>query len=219
MNRISIVLFFSFLLSFSAFSQKKELKTKFGKLSEKEIAMTSYSDDPSAMAVVLFDKGELSHRYDDNHGFILSFERNMRMKIFNNEASGWADVAILHYKDANVGEIKASSFNLENGKMVETKLEKANIFEEKITKNLSLTKFLIPAVKEGSIIEFTYTISSDGGLAMPDSWVFQRSHVPTVWSEFKAAVPAFIDYKKMSLGWTAYSLAEEGQEDAKLNIT
>ncbi len=180
--------------------------------------MTSYEGDPAAPAVVLFDKGILSHRYIETAGFMIEFERHTRIKIFKKEALHLANIVVPHHKDMEVGEIKASSFNLENGKMVETELEKANVFEESVTKNYLLTKFVIPTVKEGSIIEFTYTWKTQGGIGMPDEWVFQKEKIPTIWSEFEASVPAYIEFKKMSQGWVSFSLAEEGQSNETLNL-
>jgi hypothetical protein len=51
---------------------------------------------------------------------------------------------------------------MENGKVVETKLEtKASVFKEKINKNLVIKKFTFPNIKEGSIIEYEYKLTSD----------------------------------------------------------
>ncbi len=211
----------AFLFNSFLFAQKKELKTKFGKISEAEINMTSYKEDPAAMAVILFDKGTLSHRYDNNNGFSMVYERHTRIKIFNREALSLADVYAFHHKSEKVGEIKATAYNLENGKIVESELKKDNIFVEKLTKNQFLTKFTIPGVKEGSIIEYTYTMTNQGGVGMGllDSWVFQKVGVPTIWSEFSASIPSFVLFKKMSQGWVPFSLAEEELSNLTENIT
>jgi len=211
MSRIATLVCLLTILSAHAFCQNKELKTKFGKISDKEMAMTSYDADPAAPAVVLFDKGLLGHNYIQNVGFKLAFERHSRIKIFKKEALSLADIIVPHHKDTKVSEIKATCYNLENGKMVEVKLDKSNIFEEPITKNFNLTKFVIPGVKEGSIVEYSYTLVSAGGIGMPDEWIFQKEDVPTIWSEFDSSVPAFIEFKKMSQGWEPFTLAEESQ--------
>ncbi|MBI1227211.1 MAG: DUF3857 domain-containing protein [Bacteroidetes bacterium] len=210
-----------FLLLFVhlVFCQKKELKTKFGKLSDQEIAMKSYAKDPAAPAVVLFDKGNLSHRYDDNNGFSMVFERHARIKVFSKEALSEGDIFVFHPKSQKLGDLKATTYNLENGKMVETKLDKDNVFDENITKNFTLTKFTIPAVKEGSIIEFSYRLVEQGGIWMPSNWTFQKEHIPTIWSEFEASIPEFIEFKKMAQGWVPFSLTEEGPSEEKLSIT
>ncbi len=214
------LLFCLLLLSSPVFGQKKELKTKFGKISPEEIAMTSYKDDPAAPAVVLFDKGKVSHRYVNNSGFMLEFERHVRVKIFNKEAYLMADVAFFHFKSQKLTDLKAVCYNMENGKLVETELEKGNVFDEKITRNRMLLKFNIPAVREGSIIEYRYTLSDDKSVGIGVSeWTFQRVQVPTMWSEFEAEVPTFISFKKMSQGWTPFALAEEEREDKQISVS
>jgi Domain of Unknown Function with PDB structure (DUF3857)/Transglutaminase-like superfamily len=210
---------FAFLFNNFAIAQKKELKTKFGKISDAEINMASYKEDPAAMGVILFDKGDLGHRYDSNNGFSMAFERHTRIKIFNREALDLADVFVFHHKSEKVGEIKATAYNFENGKIVETDLKKDNIFVEKLTKNQMLTKFTIPGVKEGSIIEYTYTLTNQGGVGMLDGWEFQQVGVPTIWSEFTASIPTFVQFKKMSQGWVPFALAEEKLDNLTESIT
>lgn len=179
------------------------------------MAMTSYPADPSAIAVVLFDKGEYSHIYSSNEGFLFEFERHVRIKIFKKEAYKYADVRILHFKSERISDLKACSYQVENGKLVETPLEKENTFDENLTSRLMVKKLTIPAVKEGSIIEYKYTIKD---VNLPD-WVFQRLEIPTIWSEFKASVPSFVEFKKMSQGWVPFTLAEEQEDDLNAGTT
>jgi len=207
-----------FLFFGPAFAQKKQLKVKYGKISEEEIAMTSYKDDPAAPAVVLFDKGNISHRFVNDKGFMLEFERHVRIKIFKKIAYSLADVPIFYFKSQDVQGLQASSFNLENGKLVETKLEKDNVFDETLTRSRMVKKMTIPAVREGSIIEYKYTISDEGAVGIQD-WVFQRLEVPTIWSEFEASVPTFIEFRKMAQGWVPFALAEEKKQEETISIT
>lgn len=200
------------------FAQKKELKTKFGKLSKEEIEMKAYDPDPAAAAVVLFDKAYLDHNYAENTGWVQEFNRHIRIKIFRKEAYPLADVAIFFFnKWQKISDLKAVCYNVENGKIVETELDKDNVYDEKLTRTRMLRKFSIPAVKEGSIIEYKFKINDENVYGIPD-WTFQRVSVPTIWSEYEADVPTFIDYTKMSRGWTPFTLAEEEQTSKSLNF-
>ncbi|MBK8564870.1 MAG: hypothetical protein IPN76_16415 [Saprospiraceae bacterium] len=217
MNRFFITAFCLLCSIVLTFAQKKELKVKFGKISDKEIAMTTYEQDPGAPGVVLFDKADVSNSYNSNQGFVMIFERHFRFKVFKKEAFKLADLAIQHHNNTKVSDIKASSFNMENGVLIESKLEKANIFVEEISKNYRVTKFIVPVVKEGSIVDISYSWSSGGGAGMPGEWVFQRENVPTIWSEFKASVPSFIEFQKMSHGWVPFALTEESSGTDRIN--
>lgn len=210
--RLLLSLFSLFLLSSALLAQKKELKVKYGKISEAEMAMKSYADDPAAPAVVLFDKGNITNHFNPASNFVLEFERHLRMKIFRKEASSLADIPIFYYKWQKVINLQASSYNLENGKLVETELGKENVFDEELTRTRLVKKVTIPAVREGSIIELRYTIVDDRAIGL-FNWIFQRVDVPTLWSEYEASVPTFIQYGKMAQGEVPFSLAEESERD------
>lgn len=193
--------------SVASFSQEKKLKVKFGKFSDSELAMQSYTDDPAAPAVVLFDKAEFTHRYSTSQGFIFNFERHVRIKVFKKDALNLADVIIFHLNDERITDLQASSFNMENGVLVETKIAKENIFDEKITRTRRLKKLTIPGVKEGSIIEFKY-VRTNMSVDLPN-WTFQYVDIPVVWSEYEASVPSFFEFSKMAQGEVPFSVATE----------
>jgi Domain of Unknown Function with PDB structure (DUF3857)/Transglutaminase-like superfamily len=197
-----IVLF----LSIQIFAQNtEELKVKFGKISDAEIKMKAYEKDPDAPAVVLFDKGSMDFDYDEKKYFQGNYFRHARIKIFKKEAYNFANIRILYkaigYDMQRISDLKAVCYNMENGKMVETKLTDENIFDEKLTKRISVKKFSIPAVREGSIIEFRYKINYDG-IEVPD-WQFQ-DEIPVIWSEFEAEIPEFFEFLPVTEGATPY---------------
>lgn len=179
------------VLFLHAQNDAKPLKVKFGKLSEEEIKMTKYAKDPDAPAVILFDKGESDSKY--------GFTRHIRIKIFNKSAYEHANIQIVYDKDNFIKGLKGICYNVENGQVVETKLGKENIFDETITKNLSVKKLTMPGVREGSIIEYEYTI--DGTIS--NEWTFQ-SEIPTIWSEYQMKVPEFYGISKIGQGSTPY---------------
>src|SRR5262245_9046880 len=109
-----------------AWSQKEPLK--YGDISIDQLKMTSFPGDSSAEAVVLADFGESTITYNQNSGFELTFERTTRIKILKESGKKWADFAIQLHKNGDLSEkasgIKGMTVNLENGKAVESKLEK-----------------------------------------------------------------------------------------------
>ncbi len=203
------------LLAAPSIAQDKKPNFKFGKFSAEEMAMKEYPQDPAAPAVVLFDRASFTNRLTMNQGFQFEMERHVRIKIFKKEAYDRADISIPYYKDEKIIDLKASSFNLENGAVVETELSKANIFDEKLTRTRRLKKLTIPAVKEGTIIEYRYT-RTNMDYDVPN-WVFQDVEIPKVWSEYTASVPAFIEYKKFSQGEVPFSVATEEYRPSSAN--
>ena len=194
----------TFLLSITfIFAQKIELKTKFGKISDEEIKMTSYAKDPDAPAVVLFNKGFLSW------GTFDAIEVHTRIKIFKKDAYDQANFRVV-YSPRNkqfVEGLKASCYNMENGKLVETKATSTNIFEEAINKDFSVKKITVPGVREGSIVELKYSITNSG----VRDWEFQ-DNIPTIWSEYEMQIPEFYIFKQIGRGSTPYAVNESSSK-------
>jgi hypothetical protein len=196
--------FFSIALAFIAsISLAQKSPIKFGEIPIDDLKMTIYDKDSSAAAVVLADYGEA---YISVGGSVkMTFERHVRIKILSKEGLEWADVVVpLRFQGSSEEEVrglKAASYNLENGKIVETAMSKDAVFKEKFNRNFNLHKFSIPNVKEGSVIEYTYRISSDFYSNFPN-WQFQQT-IPTRHSEYWALFPDFFDYQQYMQGYVA----------------
>ncbi|MCU0451385.1 MAG: DUF3857 and transglutaminase domain-containing protein [Bernardetiaceae bacterium] len=197
----------------------QEAPLKFGKVSEAELKMTTYAPDSSAEAVVLADYGKTYFQYSQQTGFKLMFERHTRLKILRKEGLGEADIPIRYYESGGnrekVIDIKGVTYNLENGQVSKTKLEKSSIFDKEVTKNWHEVKIAMPNVKEGSVIEYSYTISSDFFFNL-QTWRFQRQ-IPVAWSEYRVAIPEYFDYKMLSQGYHGFHLNEQSEKSE--NIT
>ena len=188
------------LFSVCAFAQKSPIK--FGEVSLEELNMKVYPNDSSAEAAVLVDYGEADLSIL-NGTAKLRFERHVRIKILKKEGLQWADATVRLYDEGGESEtingLKASTYNLENGKIVETKMSKDNVFKERFNRYYKLQKFTLPAVKEGSVIEYSYTINSDLYTLFPN-WEFQKS-IPVAHSEYWAMIPEFFIYEKYMQGY------------------
>jgi transglutaminase-like putative cysteine protease len=199
-----------FLSVFFAFSlqaqQEPEPPIKFGKLSDADRAFTKYEKDTDANAVVLCDFGKTRVFYDDQVGFYVQYTRHRRIKIFKKEGIEYANnQIILALGREKVLSLKAASYNLENGRWLETKMDKTSIFEEKYNEYNKQVKFTIPNVKEGSIIEYEYFLSKDS--YQVKDWYFQGV-LPRVYSEYRFQCPNYFGYTRISQGFTPYTINE-----------
>ena len=184
---------------------------KFGDISEKDFAQKVYAIDSNANAVVISDIGSSKMEGSSKGAFALVFKRFRRIHILNKNGYDAANVAINLYADGkdeeSLDKLKAVTYNLENGKVVATKLDtKSGVFKDKMDNHLVVKKFTFPNVKEGSIIEYEYTISSDY-LFNLQPWEFQGEY-PTLWSEYKVAIPDFYKYVFLRQGYKGYSIDE-----------
>jgi hypothetical protein len=193
-----------------AFSQENPY-VKFGKVTADALQKKIYSIDSSASAVVLSDIGDASIDGNSKGWFSVYSTRHKVVHILNKSAYDEATIEVPLYVDGTdeerLEELKAVTYNLEGGKVVETKLEKSNVFTEKVDKNHILKKFTLPNVKEGSIIEFQYKVASDFW-SQVDPWVFQ-GNLPTLWSEFVFSVPEFFSYSFLSYGYLSPAVNEK----------
>lgn len=187
---------------------------KFGKITEEELKMSSYPQDTSAGAVILSDYGYT--RFNTTNELQVVFERHIRIKIFKKSAYDWADVVVPFYEKGSdrerVTNIKGFTFNLVNGKIEKDKLEGNSVFEEKNSENWFAKKFTMPNVKEGSVIDVSYIITSDFVYTLRD-WEFQHS-IPTLWSEYRAQIPEYFDYKFQMQGYHGLYKNENSKQAA-----
>lgn len=207
------------LCFFGLFSLGQESPyAKFGNVTAEALQKKVYILDTSASAVVLSDifKGDLQGNLKG--WFSLTTSRHRVVHILNkaaysnpNAAYNPATIEILLYtdgeKEEKLEDLKAITYNLENGKIVESKLEKSNVFTEKVDKRHILKKFTFPNVKEGSIIEYEYKVSSDF-LGNVNPWFFQ-GYLPVLWSEFNFSVPQFYTYSFVNQGYITPFITEK----------
>ncbi len=198
-----------FLVFFTGNLYAQKSPIKFGDVPIEDLKMTRYSKDSSAAAVVLADYGE-AYINIMSSSVKMTTTRHVRIKILTKEGMKWGDVAILLRKSGSTGELvtslKATTYNLADGKIVESKMNKDAVFRDKFNRNFIQQKFTMPDVKEGSVIEYAYNVSSDFWTYFP-SWEFQRT-IPTIWSEYWAMIPEFFHYEKYMQGYLTVSVNE-----------
>ena len=176
---------------------------KFGKISAEDFKTSVYSIDSNAAAVVIADIGTSSITGNSKGWFSIEFRHFKRIHILKKGAYDLADVEIPLYTDGRNEEqlhnLKAYTYNIENGKVVEVKLDsKSGVFQDKLSKNHLVKKFTFPAIKEGSIIEYEYTVQSDFIFNL-QPWEFQGAY-PRLWSEYNVSIPEFLYYVFLSQG-------------------
>ena len=200
----TIVLFcYSLFLSAQA-TGTLTLNKKLGKPTPEELSMTVYAPDSSAEAVVLFSETTVDYNWgmDD---FKLNYYYKKRIKILKEEGISQADVNIMYVerkdnrtlKEAVQG-LEAYAYNMENGKVVRTKMKKEHVFEERINDVYMQLKFSVPQVKVGTVIEYEYQISSDYYNQIRD-W-FAQENIPVFHTEFNVVIPEYFKFNTSAQG-------------------
>jgi len=200
--RVVAIVFFLGGLSVPGNAQKKP--AKFGKISMEHLEATLCPIDSNAHAYYIFDYGHSSFQYSKAaNSFELIFSRHFRIKILDDQAFDWADISIPLYvggsTEEKAGSIKAMTYNLENGKIVKSKMNNKDIYLEKSNDQWDIKKFAMPNVKEGSIIEVEYRVVSEYFFNLQE-WRFQTT-IPVLQSEYHVYIPEYYIYNQTQKGY------------------
>ncbi|MES2329096.1 MAG: transglutaminase domain-containing protein [Bacteroidota bacterium] len=197
------------LLSFACLSAQDKQKNRFEKIGVADFKVSSPVVDSNSNAVVLADVGSTEFVGNNNGDFSLVFKQHKRILLRNRNAFDEATVKIHVYTGTDFSteerfeDFEATTYNIENGQVVATKLDKASLFKEKLTREQSLRKFTFPNIKEGSIIEYQYTIRSPFYSRLRP-WYFQGEY-PCLWSEYQVTIPPMFNYITNRQGYLKYT--------------
>ena len=184
---------------------------KFGKIDESWVEMTSHPIDTAAEAIILEDFGSTSFRYDQDKGFVYVFETLVRIKILSKEGLDYGDFKIPFYQNNSdrerIGSIKGYTYNMVDGDVEQSKLEKSSIFREEESNNRGVVKISMPDVQVGSVVELIYTKTSPFTWSLT-TWVFQSS-IPTLRSEYRLSYPEYFDYQQLHSGYIPLSVNDK----------
>lgn len=198
------------ILFLTVFSSKAQ-DFRLGKVSIEELTEKVHPKDSSAVAAVLFEKAENKLVYNQERGFEIEFVVKTRIKIYKKEGYDWANKAFRYYLVNNMREnvsfSDAITYNLVNGKIEKTKLKGDGEFDEVINKYWGQKKITMPSVKEGSVIEYEYTLRSPN-IGNPRDWYFQ-SDIPVNRSEYINYVPEYFVFNTNVKGFISPKITVE----------
>ena len=200
MKKQSLVVLFLFAINF-VLAQKQEL----GKVTLEELSQKRHKIDTSAVASIIFSRGLSYIEYIQGEGFKAVTDVETKIKVYKKDGFSYGDYSVNYYKTSQAEQLvsfaKAVTYNLENGIIVKSKLKSENEFKEIISETRAVKKIAMPNVKEGSIIEYKYTIRSPAGyIASLPEWNFQRE-IPVDYSEFTTRIPQYYTYNKFLKGF------------------
>ncbi|MEO5591262.1 MAG: hypothetical protein ABIR15_20180 [Chitinophagaceae bacterium] len=205
-------------ITFSTSFAQQKTPVNFSKVSVQDFSIPANPlIDSSTNAIIIADYGITTFK-GNNQGWVsYVFKHKTRIKILNKKAFGLATVKVTLYADGDAREkmenFSAVTYNLENNNVIPVKMEKTDLFTNKIDKNHIEQKFTLPGVKENSIIEYSYTINSDFYFNIPE-WGFQNIDYPCLWSEYEVTIPSLVGYVFTKRGVHPFYIdkADEGHE-------
>ncbi len=188
-----------------ATAQLVQVKLKYGDVKPEDFAPAVYAVDSAANAVYIYDAGSSAFEGNNDGGFNVIYRKHARIRLINKNSFELATVEIHLYNETDfkekIEDLDAATYNFENGKIVVTKVDKGSLFKDK-SGNDAVTKFTFPNIKEGSIIEYDYKVSSPS-FRYINPWYFQGDY-PRIWSEYTVAIPEFFDFVILTRGYNPF---------------
>ena len=183
------------LFTLNAMAQSMEPNLKWGKPTNEELTMTEYSLDKDAEAVVLCHLTSVNYTMD-LYNYMVDYKIKKRIKILKDEGKDYANIGIPYifntdaeYGTESIEDFKATAYNMENGKVVKTKIGKEKIHTERIDEDYMLAKVAIPQARKGTVIEYEYTRHSNIFFHIYD-WDAQEE-IPVMFAQYRLEIPAF----------------------------
>jgi transglutaminase-like putative cysteine protease len=193
MNKTSFLIISAVLTFLIPGYTKGQFTMDFGNIFMSDLSNKPCKFDPGAGAEVLSDAGIATLNYVGK--FYVEFERDVKIRIINSKGFDYGNVEIPYSSDNTIVDYRASVFNLQNGKIAETKIPKKSFLKEINSRTKSYLRFSFPDVHEGTIIEYSYIERLDNEALMTlVPWEFQRE-IPIVKTSVTVVYPGFFDYK------------------------
>ncbi len=158
---------------------------KYGKVSKEEVALKFYEPDSTVDAVVLCEYGIF--RPND-----LTFSYTVRYKIFSKEG---LNALIMSIPVNTKSAVRGLVYNMVDGKVVESKMKKESIYQERVIGSYSRMRIAPPDAREGSVIDINYSMKG-----LPSEWNFQKT-IPVLWSELIIPDSEYFTFTQRFIGY------------------
>jgi hypothetical protein len=167
-------------------------------VSKSDLETNYYAKDSTANALVIYDYG---NSFVDDETFWLRVQVKQKLKILTAKGRKRGEIEVKLYKGKKskekIKDIRGATYNLENGQIVKTELTSNAIFKEENEK-YTLVKFVLPNVKVGSVITYSYETQSRF-MQKFQPWYFQGPD-PVLYSEYNTSIPGNYQYNIKLVG-------------------
>ena len=153
--------------------------------------------------MVLFEHREQVIAYNNRGELKKTDVIHKRIKILKDAGKKYVDHSFYYPSSVNadvkISDLKVSTFNKEGGKIVETKMSKKFYFDQKYNDKRNKVSFTAQNVVVGSVVEYTYTITSNNVLRIDD--VFFQDAIPVNYMTAIVAYPEYLTFSKSFKGY------------------
>ncbi|WP_276165629.1 DUF3857 domain-containing protein [Zobellia alginiliquefaciens] len=209
-----------FLVLFAMAFSLNAQNFKFGKVSEEELKETLNPNDSSAAATVLYRSKNVRFIYNQGAGFSILTDVFERIKIYDKSGFDYATISQSLYKSDNdiesISGLKAYTYNLKNGKVEKSKMDKSAVFTTELSKYRNQEKFTLPNIKEGCVIEYQYKVTSPFYYSIDE--IALQYDIPIKKQEISIATPEYFNFKANMKGYLSVS-PKRSSKSGNINFT
>lgn len=183
------------------------------KFNEADLSKQKSALEENAPAEILYKS--LRFSIDNTTGNLIK-STFYRVKIYDKDkAEDWLNLEIPLYINGSdqesLSKMKAFTYNLENGAAVTTKVDKSSKYKSKESKYITINKFAFPNVKNGSVIEYQYEVTSPFLFIIPE--ILIETDTPSLYTEYVLDSPSNIAY---NINYTGSLLPKYKEVDERL---
>lgn len=163
------------------------------KLDIEDLKSTTFAKDTSEPVEILYKS---YHYYITNN--TLNLDVISRVKIYKkDDAKKFLEDEIYtyvnnHNDEEKITSLKVNTYNLENGNIITTKVDKNSKYKSKENKNYNVTKFAFENVKDGSVVEYKYSVQSPFLYVIPRIMI--EDIAPIRYAEYIFDAPKYLGY-------------------------
>ncbi len=223
LQRLALMVSFYCLHAINALAQSQNPTApvvKFGKITAADFAPSPAMTDSTAEAEVLYDFGEV--RFESSPTDIwMEYSGHRRVRILKKSATSRGTIEVPTFKGSGsereyLASVDGFTYNLNGAEVSIDKLTREGRASEKLSDKVTIEKFTMPNVREGSIIEYKYVIRTPFSTAHnPRTWTFQET-IPVRWSEYKITIPSYFYYKITMGGYLGLAMQDEKPTSVQL---
>lgn len=109
---------------------------------------------------------------------------------FDEQAGAMTTADLDRYSEESIEDLKATAYNLQGTKVVKSAMKKDAVAEKKIDEQHYQVEFTVPDVKEGTVIEYEYTLHSELFWLLHD-W-FAQCEIPVAYAKLDMNIPRYL---------------------------
>jgi len=195
------LLIFILLFSDLSFSQDS-LRVTFGKVTKETLAESFHPIENDVAASVIYQYQKVYFYTLFNRSELVT-NYFQRLKIYKKEGFEYATkkIPLIKYPGAsdNITSVRGVTMSLENDSIVSNELKAENFFKENVSSNIDMFSLTFPNVKEGVVLDLSFTIRSPMPLVIND--IVHQLDIPIDRFEADVIIPESYVFRAFTKGF------------------